>query len=324
MCKPKEVKEVMESASPTLQQFKLSRRNPFVISAGVALFGLIVAILFAHEGVSSSSIAANDPKGSTGAQPKKQRGMIIQKASSNEFYKAYKAIQSDYASKAFGANGWRLLNKKDGVEVSILELDSDPTCPYVKMTAIIPTPPAFCWNWLTLDKWEQNMPKMDPFYEGVQIAGGYTHRGVTMTLARKRTSRILAFGKRDFVFLSVADIPKKDGTLVSGTVTVQTPALPRQEGYTRAFQDSIAFYKPTGSNGESTDLTIVCRMDLNDSSEGGSGGAVPMWLYVKTIGVTATQSVLNMRKQLIMEKEERTTTKKRPNFFSRVFQRREK
>ena len=53
------------------------------------------------------------------------------------------------------------------------------------------------------------------------------------------------------------------------------------------------------------DLTIVCRIDLNDSGDGGAGGFLPMWLYVKTIGYTAAESVYKMRRALIREHEER-------------------
>lgn len=48
-------------------------------------------------------------------------------------------------------------------------------------------------------------------------------------------------------------------------------------------------------------LTIVCRIDLNDSGEDGQGGFIPMWLYVQTIGHTATRSVHQMRQALIEE-----------------------
>jgi thiamine-phosphate pyrophosphorylase len=45
-------------------------------------------------------------------------------------------------------------------------------------------------------------------------------------------------------------------------------------------------------------------MDLNDSSEDGAGGWIPMWLYVKTIGTTGARSVLNMRKALLEDREQ--------------------
>jgi hypothetical protein len=216
-----------------------------------------------------------------------------------DLYDVYKEIQSEYHQKALGsgANDWKILTSKEGVEISMMEHSSDPTCPYIRMTVVIPTPVEDCWEFMQLVNWDETMPKMDPFYEGVSLHGEFTYRHVHMLLARKRTQRILAFGKRDFVFLSVSDQPMKDGSWVSGSVSVQTPKIPRQTGYTRAYQDSIAFYKPLEGN-KKTRVTIVCRIDLNDSTDGGSGGFMPMWLYVKTIGATGARAVLSMRKAL--------------------------
>jgi hypothetical protein len=139
---------------------------------------------------------------------------------------------------------WKVLNSKHNVTVSILEHADDPTCPYVKMQGIIPVPVQDCWNFLRISEWDRNMPTMDPFYEGVTVYGGeyalamprnnnmhdsssaqqqqqqsaplwrrrrgwqLHHPGnhaVRMTLCRKRMSRLLAFGKRDLVFLSVSE-----------------------------------------------------------------------------------------------------------------------
>jgi hypothetical protein len=49
------------------------------------------------------------------------------------------------------------------------------------------------------------------------------------------------------------------------------------------------------------DLTIVCRIDLNDSGADGEGGMVPMWIYVKTIGHTAAASIHKMRQALLSD-----------------------
>lgn len=49
------------------------------------------------------------------------------------------------------------------------------------------------------------------------------------------------------------------------------------------------------------DLTIVCRIDLNDSGADGEGGSVPMWIYVKTIGHTAVASMSSMRRALMAD-----------------------
>jgi START domain len=309
-----------------------------------------------------------------------QRGKVLaDNFDERDLLQAYREIQSDYRQKAFHSlHEWKILStlnpnnksddKKDDeiIQVSMMEHPSDPLCPYVKMEAVLPVSVQECWNFLLLDRWDETMPKMDPFYEGVDLFGEYfvsgdaatlsrpnqrqsiekesasgisqaatiqprlqfglgsrlkhkpptassapaaaygnTH-GIHMILARKRTKRILTFGKREFVFISVKDEPLEDGTWVSGTVSVHSPTkIPRSKAYTRAFQDSIAFYKPIFQNNQNTrtKLTIVCRIDLNDSSEDGAGGWIPMWLYVKTIGATGVRSVMNMRKALLDDKK---------------------
>ncbi|CAB9518643.1 expressed unknown protein [Seminavis robusta] len=226
-----------------------------------------------------------------------------------DMYQAYKQLEEEYHAKAFRPDNehkWRVVNEKDGAKVSLLEHESDPTCPYVRMETLIPTSVASCWEFLKIENWGWSMPKMDPFYDTHSVHANYTHQGVNMILVQKKTHRILAFGKRDFVFLSVTDLPLEDGTWVSGSVSVQTPDVPRSPSYTRAFQDSIAFYKPIqDKNGqEQCHLTIVCRIDLNDSGESGSGGWIPMWLYVKTIGATGIKSVLKMKDALLEMQQE--------------------
>jgi hypothetical protein len=264
-------------------------------------------------------------QGGAGAAPQtnninKERGKFVgDPLDASALHAVYKAIESDYHEKAFGGGSgaaasrpqWNMLVQKEDVEVAMMEIPSDPTCPYVRMSAIIPTPVQDCWEFLQLAHWDDNIPLIDPFYEGVSFHGTFVHRGTHMILARKRTKRLLgAFGKRDFVFLSVADTTKPslpDGTWVSGTVSVHTPQIPRQLGYTRAYQDSIAFYKPLDKNTK-TQLTIVFRMDLNDSSslsaadnddEAGGAGWLPMWLYVKTIGTTGNRSIHTLRTVLV-------------------------
>jgi hypothetical protein len=318
------------------------------------------------------------PQSSQPLIPTLQRGKVLADDFNElDLLQAYREIQSEYRQKAFNRpNDWRVLStlnpnkdntKKDEIiQVSIMEHPSDPLCPYVKMEAVLPVSVKDCWNFLLLDRWDETMPKMDPFYEGVDTFGEFfvhdddtsarqqqgnkkgqssskaavlhprlsfgllaaatstrihhsndatssssaaaaaddNAKGIHMILARKRTKRILTFGKREFVFLSVKDEPLEDGTWVSGTVSVHSPTkIPRTKAYTRAFQDSIAFYKPLVEKERNprTRLTIVCRIDLNDSSEDGAGGWIPMWLYVKTIGATGVRSVMNMRKALLEE-----------------------
>ena len=286
----------------------------------------------------------DDTAVTTPTQHTKQRGKVLcntitdpSQVDVNELYHAYKEIQQEYYERAFSSatkSKWKLLTDYDNVQVSLMDVDHDPTCPYVKMTTVIDVSVEECWEFLQLSNWHVNMPKMDPFYESVKIYGEYTYTGDTkkklmwgggrggehhdsvhMILAKKQTKRIITFGKRDFVFLSVSDMPLQDGTMISGTVSIHLPSLiPKNpsEGYTRAYQDSIAFYKPLNDNTQ-TQITIICRIDLNDnlileddeSNGDGGGGLIPMWLYVKTIGVTGNKSVRTMRDVLVEAKHER-------------------
>jgi hypothetical protein len=44
---------------------------------------------------------------------------------------------------------------------------------------------------------------------------------------------------------------------------------------------------------------------LNDSAADGEGGHIPMWLYVKTIGITGAKSIMNMKRALMQEQNDR-------------------
>ena len=245
------------------------------------------------------------------------RGKVIgARVTGKDLAEAYQSIKEEYASLALTKNvKWKVLSThEDGSEVSILKHETDPTCPYVRMISIMPASVEEVWDFLSLDNWPKTMPKMDPFYDGLTVLGDYKYKGIEMRLARKRLKRIVAFGKRDFTFVSVSDTPRSDGAWVSGTVSVVTDQIPRKKGYTRAFQDSIAFYEAVtdddNTGKEMTKLTIVFRIDLNDSSDGGNGGFVPMWMYVKTVGSTGMLSVQNMKKQLLLMKEDQAVDTK--------------
>lgn len=241
-----------------------------------------------------------------------ERGKLIShRVTGAELYKAYNEIKEEYRSKAMSKSfqkKWKVLKEGDGIEISMLQHPQDPSCPYVRMVADMPGSIDHVWEFLELDNWEETMPKMDPFYAGLTVLGKYSHRpmpgrpAVSMVLAKKKTKRIVTFGKRDFTFVSVSDIPRADGVWVSGTVSVVTPKFPRDKNYVRAFQDSVAFYETLPDDPRTGEprshLTIVCRIDLNDSSEGGDGGAIPMWIYVKTIGQSGFYSIANMRTEL--------------------------
>lgn len=279
-------------------------------------------------------------------QAKLERGKPVNtEITAEELYDAYQSIRNEYNEKAFMCDNenrnspyriklssssntncggkWQTLKlTDDGIEISMLHHPSDPTCPYVRMSAIIPGSREDIWNFLALDNWDETMPKLDPFYEGLEITKKYSIKKkgrskkgklIEMTLARKRTKRMVTFGKRDFTFVQVSDTPRDDGVWISGSVSVVTDKLPRVNGYTRAFQDSIAFYEempitptkttpstysPYNTDQPQTKITIVCRIDLNDSSENGDGGNIPMWFYVKTIGSAGVMSIKSMQKEL--------------------------
>ena len=300
--------EEIGSSSEPQRQLMTSTRGISCFASALSVFFVIFSTLLPLHQASQVIISPFSPfeggnlpsatrvSSTAEENPTPKRGKLVGSTfNAKDLYQAYKEVETEYHNKAFQkAAQWKVLARRDDVEVSMMEHASDPNCPYIKMVAVIPAPVLDCWSWLSLENWPTNMPKMDPFYEGFEIRGDFTHKGVNMILARKRTKRILAFGKRDMVFLSVSDKPLPDGTWVSGSVSVQTPKLPRQKGYTRAFQDSIAFYKPLEQNTK-TKLTIVCRIDLNDSSEDGVGGWIPMWIYVKTVGGAGLRSVTSMR-----------------------------
>ena len=91
-------------------------------------------------------------------------------------------------------------------------------------------------------------------------------------------------------------------------------SLPLQmKGYVRAYQDSIAFYETmenTNDGKPQMKLTIVFRIDMNDTRDGGDGGFVPMWAYVKTVGTTGMKSVQNMKRQLELMAKDRDNNSK--------------
>jgi hypothetical protein len=208
-----------------------------------------------------------------------------------ELYDVFRRLRRHYQEKAASHHhhhNWQVMYQYRNITISMLHHDHDPTCPYVKMEAYIPVPTTSCWDFLKVERWDDSMPKMDSFYEGTQVYGTYQvpSNNATVTLCRKRMTRLFAFGKRDMVFLSVEDKNGHDAgnginednnantlsspsslgsatndddasgmpqnhhydhyhrTLVSGSVSVVTDAIPRQKGYTRAYQDSISYYRP--------------------------------------------------------------------------------
>jgi hypothetical protein len=244
-----------------------------------------------------------------------QRGKpISHEVKAEELYMAYQDIREEYKQRATSeeyADKWDILRASANGDtvISMLQHPDDASCPYVRMQATLPGDRQDVWSFLELDNWSETMPKMDPFYKDLQILRRYkykpspTSRAVAMVLAKKRTKRIVVYGKRDFTFVSVSDIPRSDdGAWASGTISVITPHLPRDPSYVRGFQDSIAMYEVLPKDHETGEprslLTIVCRIDLNDSADGGVGGAVPMSFYTSTIGMSGLISMTSMRSEL--------------------------
>ena len=123
------------------------------------------------------------------------------------------------------------------------------------------------YNFMSFANWKIFMPILNPFYQGISVENEFTVQEKNMVVARKRSKSILGFGRRDFSLLAVTSSvgPRSD--------------IPRYEGFTRAFQDMVCFYKPVGRHSDGTqqtELTIMLRTDPNDSTHGGVGGAVPM------------------------------------------------
>lgn len=241
-----------------------------------------------------------------------KRGEPIEEMSGRELFRVWEKTKQEYNEKAFGKkyqNQWKVVKEgADGLNVAMLHHEND-FVPYVRLHATMPGSVSDVWGSFRLSNWERLMSAVDPFFEGLTILEQFDHGKINMVLARKRAKRLVTFGKRDFLFVSVSDVPRSDGVLVSGTVSVVTSKYPRVEGYVRAYQDSIGFYEPHPDDPKTgeprTSVTIVCRIDLNDSSPDGVGGFVPMWLYTQTIGLSGSSSLAKMRKQMRLEMEER-------------------
>ena len=123
-----------------------------------------------------------------------------------ELYNAYKAVRDDFYEKAFECyhendnqnqkqsqqqsqqqqtqnknkctttEGWKTLkHTEDGIDVSIMQHPSDPSCPYVRMSATVPTSMEDVWEFLRIEHWNTTMPQMDPFYEGMDIRQQYLY-----------------------------------------------------------------------------------------------------------------------------------------------------
>lgn len=150
-----------------------------------------------HTCTNETAISRDETNGS-----KPSRGYHLpEEFQPDDLFQAYTNLRDDYRRVSSSNDGWKLLADRDGVQVSMMSHPGDPLCPYVRMKSVFPTPVEDCWNFLKVSNWDYSMPKMDPFYEGVDCFQELDHKGLHLILCRKRTKRILAFAKRDLVFL---------------------------------------------------------------------------------------------------------------------------
>ena len=259
---------------------------------GLMLFLLLLLLSLIAFPLAESAVSLSAIPGTYGTSP--YRGKLLGQFISPEvLYTAYKEVQKEYLEKS-ESTAWKIVKSKDGVEIAIMESKEDPNCPFVRMRATMPASPRTIWRFMGFQNWGTFMRLINPFYEGMTVLGEYSYGGAKMTMVRKRSTRILGFGRRDFGLVSVLDVPSSDGVWMSGTITViSSGVIPRQPGFTRAFQDSICVYKPLPN--DETEMTIILRTDLNDSAQGGSGGFVPMWVVVKTIGSAGHRAIKGLR-----------------------------
>ena len=265
-----------------------------------AAIGLLLLMKFCYGSALANQVAS-------GKQPSYYRGKVIQVGESNEeIYRHYQDKLQEYQDLAFSTrqSDWNILKRtNDGIEIATLSTGDDRDCPYIRMRATMPTSAPTLYNFMSFANWKIFMPIINPFYQGISVENEFTvDDGKNMVVARKRSTSILGFGRRDFSLLAVTSHvgPRSDGILVSGTISVIAPQLiPRFEGFTRAYQDMVCFCKPVGRHVDGThqtELTIMLRTDLNDSTDGGIGGAVPMWLVVKTFGIAGSKAMQGLRK----------------------------
>ena len=117
-----------------------------------------------HTNSTSSSSSSSTKVG-------KERGAFLPAASSKQegiaqdMFQVYQTIKEDYQNRAFHPSQlhkWKVLNQKNKAKVSLLEHDSDPTCPYVKLEATIPASVATCWDFLSIQHWNESARRFTP------------------------------------------------------------------------------------------------------------------------------------------------------------------
>ena len=258
-----------------LQSFAMWIRNGWVV-------GWIILLLHGRSAQCSTAV-----------DKQLYRGIIApDDASMKTIQRSFRSKLNQYKTKFRQEEGWRVLSRSRdrASEVAMLRCKGDPTCPYIRMKVTLPASASSLLRFTSLGNWNTFMRLINPFFNDVKTV---RQTGQTM-VAYQRTKRILTFARRDFGLVSVVDdLPRRqmDGVYVSAVLSLRSARLlPRQAGYTRAFQDLVCFFRPLAN--DRTELTIILRTDLNDSTNSnGTNGRMPMGLVMKTFGTFGCQAL---------------------------------
>lgn len=150
------------------------QKAPFQLFVQALLCLIIVLASYMSSNDNTTEARSNASRNPMQSTP--SRGKFVGNSfNAKDLFLAYKEIESTYHQVAFAETSqhlWRTLVDKNDVEVALMEHQSDPRCPYVRMAVEIDVPVEDCWEFLSLHNWDKTMPKMDPFYEGVELHGG--------------------------------------------------------------------------------------------------------------------------------------------------------
>ena len=145
--------------------------------------------------------------------------------------------------------------------------------------------------------WSETQKFQDPFFSSWDVIhniGGVVTSGnksplkiltdgkspiVEVIIGRRRTKRLLTFGKREMILATFKE--EGDDWTNVGVRSINHLEYPPGGKYTRAFQDMIVSMKE-GNEGEYTDVRCVMKVDL--------GGMIPRGIFRKMVGQTGVMA----------------------------------
>ena len=134
----------LESTKQSTKHSTIRKQQPYDQVIQVLSFVLLIVALFIS--TSDEGVALTEAR--TDSSSASKRGKFIGSSfDAKDLYDAYKEIESNYYSVAFAEESkslWRTLVEKDGVEVAMMEHESEPNCPYVRLSVTIPAPLEDC------------------------------------------------------------------------------------------------------------------------------------------------------------------------------------